>query len=400
MELNCTIEGIMVAHVNECSEAEEEGEIGNYPAEFPTQQKTHSQIQHHCQSEGRKTVGEKLSSRLKLGSKCSNMAAREADSNNCTSKKKKKFKPADNLCCVSILDSRYDHDDTKVTVQDGREYISLNQREIESNICWDEDSELAADIFTHGRASFERKVKPPKLHKQLKEIQFNTNLAKHSRTGNKAIKVKYDIYSRKTQRDDVINEHIQAKKANIEKNLKSKNIERRGKKEVTFAKSAQQTTPANDRKIRKKGRWSHDRIEERRFQWEVYPYALVEEVLEVEHSDKSDPQAQLMWTLIQLQNRELTPEDYDLLLRLDEQIAAKTVSTDKLKTLKTQVLSDSDLSTSTIFEDPCMVCMEEYLTDQKVKFLPCKHVFHELCIDNWLANAGNKCPLDGLEVVL
>ena len=96
--------------------------------------------------------------------------------------------------------------------------------------------------------------------------------------------------------------------------------------------------------------------------------------------------------LINIQHRELTPEDYEILLRLDEGIAPKTVAQDVVSAFKTDVVDESSAG------GVCSVCMEVYELGQQRKFLPCEHVFHEHCIDMWLTNSSQNCPLDGLPV--
>ena len=32
----------------------------------------------------------------------------------------------------------------------------------------------------------------------------------------------------------------------------------------------------------------------------------------------------------------------------------------------------------------CVICMIDFETDDKIKFLPCLHTFHQSCIDTWL----------------
>ena len=96
--------------------------------------------------------------------------------------------------------------------------------------------------------------------------------------------------------------------------------------------------------------------------------------------------------LINLQHRDLTPEDYDLLLRLDERVAPKTISKDTLSTMKTDVVSEETVG------DLCAVCMDPYELGQNRKFLPCDHVFHTKCIDMWLENSSQNCPIDGLPI--
>uniref|UniRef100_T1J8S5 RING-type domain-containing protein n=1 Tax=Strigamia maritima TaxID=126957 RepID=T1J8S5_STRMM len=54
--------------------------------------------------------------------------------------------------------------------------------------------------------------------------------------------------------------------------------------------------------------------------------------------------------------------------------------------LHSRVLRDDDV------EKNCVICLEEQKCKQAVKDLPCKHVFHSECIDNWLL-ANYNCPL-------
>ena len=96
--------------------------------------------------------------------------------------------------------------------------------------------------------------------------------------------------------------------------------------------------------------------------------------------------------LLSLQFREVSPEDYEFLLRLDESVPAKTVSNKRLAGLKQDTASEEHQ------HNLCSVCMENYEVGQKRKYLPCGHVFHSNCIDTWLGQSSNNCPLDGLEI--
>ena len=98
--------------------------------------------------------------------------------------------------------------------------------------------------------------------------------------------------------------------------------------------------------------------------------------------------------LVDLQHRDLTPEDYELLLRLDEKVAPKTVSESALSSFDTLTLASS----SEMIGELCSICMEVYSESQCVKTLPCQHIFHCKCIDTWLSSASLNCPLDGIAV--
>lgn len=40
----------------------------------------------------------------------------------------------------------------------------------------------------------------------------------------------------------------------------------------------------------------------------------------------------------------------------------------------------------------CAICIDDYTSGSKIKFLPCKHHFHMTCIDEWFA-VRDSCPL-------
>ena len=98
--------------------------------------------------------------------------------------------------------------------------------------------------------------------------------------------------------------------------------------------------------------------------------------------------------LINIQDRELTPEDYEMLLRLDERVAPKTVDRSLLEKLHTDTVTDDAEEKETL----CTVCMDKYEWGDLRKHLPCGHHFHVECIDNWLSNQSTNCPLDGTPV--
>ncbi|CAF3171265.1 unnamed protein product [Rotaria sp. Silwood2] len=43
-------------------------------------------------------------------------------------------------------------------------------------------------------------------------------------------------------------------------------------------------------------------------------------------------------------------------------------------------------------DDKCAICLSEYITDEKLKRLRCKHYFHSECIDPWLKTSA-RCPI-------
>lgn len=43
--------------------------------------------------------------------------------------------------------------------------------------------------------------------------------------------------------------------------------------------------------------------------------------------------------------------------------------------------------------DNCAICLEDFKKSEKIKILDCKHNFHSDCINPWLSQYSNKCPL-------
>ena len=99
----------------------------------------------------------------------------------------------------------------------------------------------------------------------------------------------------------------------------------------------------------------------------------------------------LMNVLIELQNREITPEDYDLLVQLDCSVKPKTLPKDWIDSLRSDTVSS-------VLDDVCSICIENYTPGEERKFLPCGHYFHGQCIQTWLSWTSDRCPIDGKEV--
>jgi len=43
--------------------------------------------------------------------------------------------------------------------------------------------------------------------------------------------------------------------------------------------------------------------------------------------------------------------------------------------------------------DTCVICLEEFTAGMQIKILPCKHGFHGECIDPWLSERSDQCPI-------
>lgn len=44
-------------------------------------------------------------------------------------------------------------------------------------------------------------------------------------------------------------------------------------------------------------------------------------------------------------------------------------------------------------ETSCTICTDDFANDAEVRKLPCGHLFHPACVDQWLAEFGVTCPV-------
>lgn len=91
-----------------------------------------------------------------------------------------------------------------------------------------------------------------------------------------------------------------------------------------------------------------------------------------------------------MQGRDIQPNDYDTLLRLH-------VNETK-KTLNPLIIDGFSTIPSSQTDEICSICLTA-MNEEKDKLLlrlPCKagHIFHTLCIREWLTTASTCCPLD------
>ncbi|KYQ89969.1 hypothetical protein DLAC_08539 [Tieghemostelium lacteum] len=94
-----------------------------------------------------------------------------------------------------------------------------------------------------------------------------------------------------------------------------------------------------------------------------------------------------------LLNREITPEDYELLCLLDSTVKPKTISQDIIEELPTIRYTEQFSQFPS-----CMICLFNFESNEDLTKLPCSHIFHINCISSWLANASTKCPIDNVPI--
>jgi len=94
--------------------------------------------------------------------------------------------------------------------------------------------------------------------------------------------------------------------------------------------------------------------------------------------------------MMELQHRDITPDDFDTLRLLDRAIKPKTLSKAQLDKHAPAWRMRKDASG----EQPksCCICMEGLAVGERVRKLPCGDLFHASCVDQWLLECSDMCP--------
>lgn len=100
-----------------------------------------------------------------------------------------------------------------------------------------------------------------------------------------------------------------------------------------------------------------------------------------EENAPGDLPLEMLDFLLELQDHEVTPEDYEHLLQLDESVQTKTIADEQVSKLETYTALESHI------EKTCGICLENYVVGDIRMLLPCAHVFHANCIDICIDNA-------------
>lgn len=71
------------------------------------------------------------------------------------------------------------------------------------------------------------------------------------------------------------------------------------------------------------------------------------------------------------------------------------VSSDAPVTATKESMKKSEVLRAKIADESCecAVCMNNFVRSQKLRMLPCEHKFHTKCVDKWLLECSNRCPV-------
>ena len=113
------------------------------------------------------------------------------------------------------------------------------------------------------------------------------------------------------------------------------------------------------------------------------------ESLPVADGAPSDPTSlPQFWIVIDF-GGQLQGQTYEELLALQERLGLvhRGAPRDQVEKLP------SDLFTGSCLADRCAICLADYDVDDVLRSLPCQHRFHRDCVDCWLIDHRNVCPL-------
>ncbi|CAF0890916.1 unnamed protein product [Rotaria sordida] len=81
---------------------------------------------------------------------------------------------------------------------------------------------------------------------------------------------------------------------------------------------------------------------------------------------------------------------FDLIISDETSVVGLTDS--ELERIPTMIYKKTCTNIKDDDDDKCTICLSEYITNEKLKRLRCKHYFHSECIDPWL-KTSTRCPI-------
>ena len=91
--------------------------------------------------------------------------------------------------------------------------------------------------------------------------------------------------------------------------------------------------------------------------------------------------------------RDFTANDYEMLCRLDCAVDSRKAATlEEISKIGSVHLFEDVSSAHPSSLSRCVICLERFAADDLVRKLPCQHVYHQSCIDQWLGTKAS-CPI-------
>ncbi|EOB14492.1 zinc finger domain containing protein [Nosema bombycis CQ1] len=80
-------------------------------------------------------------------------------------------------------------------------------------------------------------------------------------------------------------------------------------------------------------------------------------------------------------------EQYTVIQANQDIFPRNVIDKNKLKKIKARRVKRNET------KKECPICLSKFKFNQLVRPLPCKHEFHTKCVDKWLLNTSNSCPV-------
>jgi hypothetical protein len=110
-----------------------------------------------------------------------------------------------------------------------------------------------------------------------------------------------------------------------------------------------------------------------------------------------DHDVQMLRSHIRTLRRMLLPENatYEELLILDSSLEPRRFATTQTAVDETIPLTtwSESMKNELLGGEECSICLDAFASPQRVRVLKCCHVFHRECVDRWLCESYNNCPV-------
>ncbi|GAB5358779.1 hypothetical protein AAMO2058_000488000 [Amorphochlora amoebiformis] len=73
--------------------------------------------------------------------------------------------------------------------------------------------------------------------------------------------------------------------------------------------------------------------------------------------------------------------------------AMRVVPTVEYRAAESKEEDEEEDDTGRVINSRCVICIEDFKDGEELKILPCRHGFHPGCIDRWLADHSDRCPV-------